>query len=155
MEAKYYTPEYHEFHEGFEYGDNFFNTDFTQKTFSFWEVQNPEDRRLFIKAIDNKQIRVKFLDREDIESLGFEKRIRDQWAFFNDFILNTIDGDYGYFLYCTIHAERPMGKSFKIYVHRYLDGSTNDIINQIDSKESEMVYKGAIKNKTELKSIQS
>jgi hypothetical protein len=72
MEAKYYTPEFHEFHEGFEYQDNFFSTSYFPKTFSFFEVQSPVDRRLFIKAIDNKQIRVKYLDREDIESLGFK-----------------------------------------------------------------------------------
>jgi hypothetical protein len=124
MEAKYYTPEYHEFHEGFEYGDNFFNTDFTQKTFSFWELQNPEDRRLFIKAIDNKQIRVKFLDREDIESLGWKQISQDTYS---------LSGNLE-------NYELEFDPDYKTYIYE-------------TSFRKDNFFKGVIKNKSELKRI--
>ena len=65
-EDKYYTPEIEEFHIGFEYeilqqGDYIKTTFLTQSEFGFDDV----DDLINIS-------RVKYLDREDIESLGFE-----------------------------------------------------------------------------------
>lgn len=70
MGTKYYTPELHEFHEGFEYEDGFTHAEFCPRRFSYNEAARM-DRSLFLKALDNKLIRVKCLDKEDIESFGW------------------------------------------------------------------------------------
>ena len=79
--SKYYTPEIEEFHVGFEYeihrgysekedrggviemSNKFVNTIMTNET-GFGYIQG---------CIDDKFLRVKYLDREDAESLGFVK----------------------------------------------------------------------------------
>jgi len=68
MEAKYYTPEIEEFHVGFEY--EYFIMD------EWYPVAyHPSDMagvdKLFARLHSDK-IRVKYLDREDIESLNWE-----------------------------------------------------------------------------------
>ena len=60
---KYYTPEIEEFHVGFEY---------EQVIDAKWE--KCEMHLLDLGKVNNRlnSLRVKYLDREDIESLGFE-----------------------------------------------------------------------------------
>lgn len=70
MDAKYYTPEFHEFHEGFEYVDSVFHVNLP-KTFIHSDIDGWR-KGFFIRGIDNGQIKVKCLDREDILSLGWE-----------------------------------------------------------------------------------
>jgi hypothetical protein len=66
MENKYYTPEIEEFHVGFEYeGESYISGRWIKHTLS-------EGDHLDIEKI-YKTARVKYLDREDIESLGFEE----------------------------------------------------------------------------------
>lgn len=83
-ENKYYTPEIEEFHVGFEYEIK--HLDGTKTTLS----GNPEkDKPVFKKdykkeiytiedwfniwqGLENNNVRVKYLDKEDIESLGFK-----------------------------------------------------------------------------------
>jgi hypothetical protein len=77
MESKYYTPEIEEFHVGFEYEtlepirDNSGRTSWNK-----WTIKNAPTRLAGIHNIyfegKEEKIRVKHLDREDIESLGFE-----------------------------------------------------------------------------------
>jgi hypothetical protein len=69
MTDKYYTPEISEFHVGFEY---------EFKTLKQWE-SNITDHQTFdcythslTENLKEGRIRVKHLDREDIEGLGFE-----------------------------------------------------------------------------------
>ena len=72
-QEKYYTPTIEEFHSGFEY-------EFLMQYLNFymWQkrVVEPDHRSFenYFNYIENNSIRVKYLDREDIESLG--------WAFF-------------------------------------------------------------------------
>jgi len=87
MEAnKYYTPKVEEFHVGFEYeaksniGGNFFKTAFGDSNGEY--TNELSDLYLDIKL---NQIRVKYLDREDIESLGFKDSVFERQNFgFND-----------------------------------------------------------------------
>jgi len=74
MENKYYTPDISEFHIGFEFESNYtlFSKDreWTKHTLDhndgwFWE-------EWYVDAVPT-EFRVKYLDREDIESLGFEE----------------------------------------------------------------------------------
>lgn len=68
MKNKYYTPELHEFHIGFEFEEKIVDDLWKSSKFLYrWF-----EERYFLKQIDNKNIRVKHLDREDIESLGWE-----------------------------------------------------------------------------------
>lgn len=68
MENKFYTPDISEFHVGFEY-ERFINDE------DYWDKLVMSVNFLTLGEIDeeiNKQeIRVKYLDKEDIESLGF------------------------------------------------------------------------------------
>lgn len=68
---KYYIPQIEEFHVGFEYETNYLKDD--------WEKQvlTAENSGYFFETYKtdavNVEFRVKFLDREDIESFGFKK----------------------------------------------------------------------------------
>lgn len=79
MMDKYYTPEIEEFHPGFEF-ESYNNLDwYHKKDTSGWNkivydkiayMKHPIDQ---IKAaLGRKWARVKYLDKEDIESFGFE-----------------------------------------------------------------------------------
>lgn len=71
-ENKYYTPTIEEFHVGFEYEAE----DYDGKGIFFWaeEVYKGEEMRTFlIQELEDKKIRVKYLDQEDIKSLGWVK----------------------------------------------------------------------------------
>ncbi len=67
--SKYYTPSIEEFHVGFEY-------EYTNDNGGTWSnyVMTPVDlRRHPYELTGSGRLRVKYLDREDIESLGFVK----------------------------------------------------------------------------------
>ncbi|MFH6944583.1 hypothetical protein [Flavobacterium sp. FlaQc-50] len=122
MEAKYYTPEFQEFHEGFEYVDNLFHVD-TVKMFTYKEVDGWR-KSFFLKGIDNKQIRVKCLDREDIESLGWSQIGHDTYA---------LSGNLE-------NYELEFDPDYKTYIYE-------------TSFRKENFFKGEIKNKSELRKI--
>jgi hypothetical protein len=69
MKNKYYTPEIEEFHVGFEYERNQYNN-------NIWFKYVVERKDVLDHS--DKDIRVKYLDREDIESAGF-KHIGAGW----------------------------------------------------------------------------
>jgi hypothetical protein len=91
MESQYYTPEFYEFHEGFEYEDAFLHPFFSKKRFYYQYTS----RNILLKALDNKKIRVKYLDREDIESFGFVLKGKsiDLWFEKEDILLRE-DGHH-------------------------------------------------------------
>lgn len=76
MESKYYTPEIEEFHVGFEYGSLENIRDASGRTsWNSWIIKNAPTRLsgihdIYFKGKENK-LRVKHLDREDIEGFGF------------------------------------------------------------------------------------
>lgn len=77
-ENKYYTPTIEEFHVGFEYEiqdwDGFSGEDGQCSSYSFSPRQFSKDYSLkdILLAIIEEQVRVKYLDKEDIENLGFK-----------------------------------------------------------------------------------
>jgi hypothetical protein len=170
MENKYYTPTIEEFHVGFEYeyrntvrdsSGNQIKSMWKKETFGLdmpgWNLET-----VFI-MIQNDNIRVKYLDKEDIESLGFEKSKKNQWVGYEDYFSGNVSGEYGYFLYVTIHYPRLYTKSkrvednlFKIIVHRHYTSNeyeTSNIDYSLNTNESEVVFKGTIKNKHELERV--
>lgn len=126
MEAKYYKPEFHEFHEGFEYLDTLFGIN-SYKTFSHHEVDGWR-KSFFIKGIDNNQIKVKCLDREDIESLGWE--------------LDTVVKSDTFYIHKTSNLQNG---TFRL--------TFREKENTIEINSIEYSFYGKIKNKSELKRL--
>lgn len=69
MEAKYYTPTIEEFHVGFEYETNYLSKDWEKRTVKIDDAAWFFDT--YYKDATSLEFRVKLLDREDIESLGW------------------------------------------------------------------------------------
>ena len=73
METKYYTPKIEEFHVGFEFEylnlkNQWIKSDDFSDTFLNDDIDTVSEVG---RHLDNSEIRVKLLDREDIESLGW------------------------------------------------------------------------------------
>ena len=132
MDAKYYTPDISEFHVGFEY-ERMNGTDWEKA-----ELTNVDCWGTMARGYENefeeidsliRSVRVKYLDKEDIESFGFE---HDQ---------TTKDGSY--FYSGTLITENQWCINLKDF--------TIDIYD-INSK-SDFRFNGLVKNKSELKQI--
>jgi len=82
---KYYTPTIEEFHVGFEY-------EFKEKSEIFSFDKFPDSTSWNLSTVlDNNFIRVKYLDREDIESFGF---IQDSYdSFSKGYVSLELDED--------------------------------------------------------------
>jgi hypothetical protein len=109
---KYYTPEIEEFHVGFEYEYNYEE--------GITRVLGTND------TVDTEEVRVKYLDKEDIESLGFKL----------DNVHNEVKFNYLMFPYRLEHT--PHNNRLDIYKW----GDECDMIGYIN-----------IKNKSELKRL--
>ena len=66
---KYYTPDISEFHIGFEFYMKFKSRLHNHK----WELCKPQTLETIQIALSKAEIKVKYLDQQDIESFGFEK----------------------------------------------------------------------------------
>jgi hypothetical protein len=145
-EDKYYTPDISEFHVGFEYEfsdwQNETPTEWNKAKFNL--LENPtyleSDSWLFnLQAeIDKKHIRVKYLDRKDIESLGFTRhdingQIECYW----------INSDSPYYF----KGDRLI-KDSTINNHYFIETSKN-----YTNDEPVQLFSGFIKNKSELKTL--
>ncbi len=145
MESKYYTPELSEFHVGFEFelkipGEHFWRTedisDFEGPQIGNWP---------FEYALENGCLRVKYLDREDIESCGWQKltdELKKQWNPEEQMIYyyETIDHNLFYLNFYTD----------EIYTNRGLDFVREKVVVVIDGEGK---FSGEIKNKSELKKL--
>lgn len=153
MENKYYVPEIDEFHVGFEYEyvtnigvttdddskwDSFLFGD--QEKFKSWDW-----RLLLQDCLKRKLIRVKHLDREDIESLG--------WIFNHKVIINDEGSLYVDSWVINIDKTENKRKYFQLYLN---DGkyyiSYIEYTNSVGRYESD-IFQGTIKNKSELTKI--
>ena len=142
---KYYTPKLEEFHVGFEFEYKKF--DGTKKT--IFELQQINWTKSIVKSIndlpyierglDPANVRVKYLDREDLESLGFHFRETNKMSYWYDY-KNNIDNLPG---------------GYKVYSAELLhDPDRNTIkITFIVEGEKEVFFEGFIKNKSELKKL--
>ena len=128
MENKYYIPKIEEFHVGFEY-EEFYSRNWKIKTLDITNIkegsQGGNDFEEVIDYIENKQIRVKYLDGQDLEDLGF----------------TTYDDstyDRGQYQIDFDRLQRKEGQGVGIVIY-------NDV--------PEIVFSGYIKNKSELKRL--
>jgi hypothetical protein len=147
-EDKYYTPEIEEFHIGFEYegrdqNNNWWKLDWTTANdMDGWQVDSEGSRIDITKERTNifmvpDYIRVKYLDKEDIESLGwkykyegmFEIRGFKDYAILEDSIVEPSRDNYYYITEGIIDFKnKPTG-------------------------ERKTIFEGTIKNKSELKRL--
>lgn len=162
METKYYTPEIEEFHIGFEYQTYMITTggyvimDMTNQEFSM--VKEPTEHMWFTTTfrfsekgpldtpytleqikefLKEDRIRVKELDQEDLESLGWKYN----GAGWYDLI--KVPGSLGYFTHVKFKF---WGKETFIKAYR---GEPNTCPDE----EQQHLFVGEIKNKSELKRI--
>jgi hypothetical protein len=74
VDNKYYTPSIEEFYVGFEYDrEGVFNGDTTWTTMIYGKEPFKVDYKVFPDFLENdlKNVRVKYLDKDDIKSLGW------------------------------------------------------------------------------------
>ena len=128
MKKEYYTPKIEEFHVGFEYEllEGEFSIKSKPKEWAKKELTSAQlhgtNTWFFQGCIEEETVRVKYLDKDDIESLGFKLKSDE-----------TNHHTYHYGGYAITHSV--IGKTIDIY---YYDGS--EFVNNI-----------SIKNKSELK----
>lgn len=130
MENKYYIPETSEFHVGFEY-ERFCGGPMFQGWQKYTCDQDYCDGRENVLVLpgDSDQIRVKYLDREDIEELGWEKQETD----YNGTPVFKLK-DKGWYM--------DVDKDNNCYIH-----------NGEAYEQNECIFYGVIKNKSELKRV--
>ncbi|MEX0313771.1 MAG: hypothetical protein AB3N18_06305 [Allomuricauda sp.] len=122
-DGKYYRPSIQEFHIGYQF-EQYNGYDWVKRNFENLNgIYNLEN------AINQNVIRVKLLDREDIESFGFE-HVGSLW-------FKSKNSD---------HAIRKW-KGFEVDI--YGDYSYRDI----PGHDKQCIFRGQIKNKSELKKI--
>ena len=131
---KYYTPELEEFHYMFEYEQSFIKD--VRINVIEWErkVGFPFGSTMTFERLKENKIRVKYLDKEDIESLGFVETSND-WF--------TIDapGKLGYWTQVIIDFR---------WMHRTEPYKDISILDK-RGEENDVIFRGIIKNKSELK----
>lgn len=126
MAPKYYTPFLNEFHDQFEYEE--LDLVWKKKVFDFRDLEIIHDELL------EGKLRVKHLDREDIETLDWECKLFDQSYNSGEFIINN-----KYILIFNLID------SFCIIKHiNFPDHVEKNIIS---------IFQGTIKNKSELKKL--
>lgn len=130
MENKYYTPELNEFFDKFEY--EFFDFVWKKSIFDFRDLEVIDDE------IREDKIRVKHLDREDIESLGWHKHQETYFSFENKKIKS--------------HSNEYFLNEILVLSNSYFLEIT-DFCIIIQDYDYEVIFKGTIKNKSELKKI--
>lgn len=127
MNKKYYNPKLEEFHIGFEYESNLLDEGWEQEIFEPNRVDDAILINMFFSNIKNPDCyRVKYLDKEDIEEFGF-KEINEGW--YHQYPNSNKDG------FQILYNEKELHISFG--KHEY----------------SKTVFKGIIKNKSELKRL--
>lgn len=130
MESKYYTPDLEEFHIGFEYQYKSFSNWSNHTLKDFWLCDNDgciEDYVLTQQTLNS--FRVKYLDQQDIESLGWKGNESNTVYFKKD-------------NYRLVHWITKEGRDISIYEN--YDGGL---------EEETLIRSSKIKNKSELRKL--
>ena len=132
MESKYYTPDISEFHVGFKYQVLSLESDLEACVYKWNEEVFTENSNIlgYIQDIKVNKIRVKYLDKDDIESLGFSETTTKQ------FIKNA-PGSLPYWTQVVIDFRWP--EDITIIGKR--------------GEEVGMLFRGAVRNISELKKV--
>lgn len=139
MKNKYYTPEIEEFQEGLEFESNVYDEDIDIFT-NVWEKHIYDYRsgleNELIHTYNDGEIRVKCLDQEDIESLGFK------------YTGKAID------LWFIAKGEFKIGTwtSYELSMN-YGIHDCRCHIKALDRGDDVTLFQGIVKNKSELKKV--
>jgi hypothetical protein len=125
---KYYAPELEEFHVGFEFETRYLERDWVKKELTFDDF-GFYTSTWYVDSVPETEFRVKCLDKEDIESLGWKQEF-DMQAY----ILNS--NSSGHQLYDDHDDPEGKGKHITIY-----------------GLDINVIFKGYVKNKSELKKL--
>ncbi len=129
--SKYYTPETEEFHIGFEFEQNS-GYEWVKRVFKdiggIYNLGN---------AINQEALRVKHLDREDIESLGWEVNMKGYSG--------EGQGHDGPFTF-----ERYVKGGYELM---HFSDNTVHVFEPYDDQHVNSKFEGVIKNKSELKKL--
>jgi hypothetical protein len=133
MENKYYTPSIEEFHVGFEY-EAVTNPNITNLNWSKRLVDMHSNLVAYSAMIGSGLVRVKFLDRQDIEELGwgYSETYSENEIFTKK--VTIIRGEYDAYLHYVEYTK---------WVMIYLKNET----------ESHTVFAGTIRNKSQLRQL--
>jgi hypothetical protein len=142
---RYYVPSIEEFHVGFEYEMKDIADDLVSETWRKLILDNPYDMSTIERYLDTtSDIRVKYLDREDIEKLGWR-----QYGDFDNWFCKKVRGyeAYYYLTPTTFHGQNSWMIEFDIIVLD-IEGKVEKIY-----KKQDTLFDGKIKNKSELKKL--
>lgn len=138
MESKYYLPTIDEFHVGFEYEQH----EIVNELDPHWKMMvkkmgfsKKEINQIFynvdlVDNLDQKRIRVKYLDKEDIESFGFKLKVENKFGI-----------TFANRLYSIVYSKMKNNHIEVFLIQPY--------INESDG----LKFSGVIKNKSELKKL--
>jgi hypothetical protein len=153
MDDKYYTPTIEEFHVGFEY--EYLNIKSVWvKSNDFSNEYDYEDSPLYgvIKGIEDTEVRVKYLDKEDIE--GFSKTNFPEITFKYDNNAEPIPGRKDTFALPKAYFLDDQLYSGQLWILYHWENDNVVWIEYIKDCAGEgYLFKGVIKNKSELKRI--
>jgi len=139
-ENKYYTPEIEEFYVGFEYERFIPKSNSTEE--ECWEKLSMSINYLSLEELDNeiieKEIRVKYLDKEDIESFGFKHEGGKLIKNYKDYFIYKVDNHKQYNLSYT-------------YPNKILRIDIEDL--NMFEESMNYLFQGTIKNKSEFKKL--
>ena len=137
-ENKYYIPTIDEFHVGFEYERLTPRPIATES--EFWDELQMSINFLSLDDIDDEiienEIRVKYLDKDDIESFGFIKNDLNMQQIYTDFFNMNKD--------CVKN---------KCPYRLYIDYDSHLIMIKYPLSDGQILFNGTIKNKSELKTL--
>jgi len=141
-ETKYYTPTIEEFYVGFECEIKDDESDFDGTI-----ILSAYDTEYLDRLIKNKSVRVKYLDRDDIEEAG--------WRLFGS-PLKLVGGEYenDFPIVYQILGEKQFMKNSPVLASLVqIRENIYNIYKTTNGDEAAMEFKGIIKNKSELKKI--
>lgn len=136
--SSYYTPDISEFYVGFEYvhhmkpqPENNYDGVYNTRVFNTTHLALVYNRIVAKEGLSIDEILIKYLDKQDIESLGFID-LGSMWFFKQDCL--TVNGEN--FLNCKI----------RMWTNNQLD----IYADYKDNDELQLIFRGVIKNKSEL-----
>jgi len=138
--SKYYTPEIEEFHVGFSYRYNVYG-EFSEHPMGIRIFDYTKDLNEIKSEIKTGCLGVKYLDKEDIESLGFEFKGKALRSFFEmECQFNLPDTDS---FWCKTLKIQLDEKYKTVKIEGYIASAC----------EEEVLFTGKCKNKSEIKKI--